>query len=181
MPPGYVIHNRPSAIVAIGEGKKLILFDGADISASTSLKEFVERDWASALAIHSLERMTLNGLDAVSAYAPLGHRDVRLVAIRFDRTQVYRFIVIGGPGSLAGFGGEVAELAQSFRRLSRDEARGVRPLRIRIHTVRDGDSVESLAATMPFATDRLERFRVLNNLDEKARIYPGQTVKLIAG
>jgi predicted Zn-dependent protease len=34
---------------------------------------------------------------------------------------------------------------------------------------------------MPFATDRLERFRVLNNLDEKARIYPGQTVKLIAG
>jgi predicted Zn-dependent protease len=181
MPPGYVIHNRPSAIVAIGEGKKLILFDGADISASTSLKEFVERDWASALAIHSLERMTLNGLDAVSAYAPLGHRDVRLVAIRFDRTQVYRFIVIGGPGSLAGFGGEVAELAQSFRRLSREEARGVRPLRIRIHTVRDGDSVESLAATMPFATDRLERFRVLNNLDEKARIYPGQTVKLIAG
>ncbi|NND49234.1 MAG: M48 family metalloprotease [Rhizobiales bacterium] len=181
MPPGYVIHNRPSAVVAIGEGKNLILFDGTGIAPSTSLSDFVESDWASALAIQSLDRMRLNGMEAVSAYAPLGHRDVRLVAIRFDEEQVYRFIALAPPGELAKFGGEVARLAHSFRKLSGSEARAVRPLSIKIHKVRAGDTIKSLARSMPFSTDRLERFRVLNNLDERARLVPGQMVKLISG
>jgi len=181
MPPGYAIHNRPTAVVAIGEGKNLILFDGTDIARSASLSDYVERDWASSLVIHSLERLNVNGLDAITAYAPLGHRDVRLVAIRFDRERVYRFIVLGAPGTLARFDGEVAELARSFSRLDEGAARSVRPLTIKIHKVRAGDSVESLAETMPFATDRLERFRVLNNLGPGARLQPGQTVKLVVG
>jgi predicted Zn-dependent protease len=179
-PEEYVIHTRPSAIVAIGEGNKLILFDGIEIDATNSLEAFVEHDWAPTLAIKTLDRMWIDGLEVVSAYVPLVHRDVRLIAIRFNKTKIYRFIVIDAPSTLATFDGEVALLANSFRRLSADEVLAVKPLRIKIRTVRDGDTVESLASTMPFATDRGRRFRILNNLDKNSRIFPGQSVKLIA-
>ena len=181
VPPGFVIHNRPTAVVAIGEGKNLILFDSADIGAEEELADFVERDWAAALAVRKVETLSVNGLDVATAYAPLGHRDVRLVAIRFDAERIYRFIVLGPPGLLEQFSGPVADLTNSFRRLAPGEARSVKPLRIKIHTIRPGETIEELANAMPFATDRLERFRALNNLGPGARLVPGGKVKLIVG
>jgi predicted Zn-dependent protease len=179
VPVGFTIHNRPSAVVALGENRDLILFDRAEMSPEVLLSDYLQKDWAAALPIRSIDSFRSNGVEAATAYAPLGNRDVRLVILR-DEESVYRFIVLATPGSLVEFAGPMRDLAMSFRRLSAAEARRVRPLRLVVRAVRGGETAESLSRNLPFSSHRLERFRVLNNLAPDETLRPGQLVKLIS-
>ena len=67
----------------------------------------------------------------------------------------------------------------SFRRLGVAQAASLRPLRLRVVEVAPRDTVESLAARMPFNEFRTERFRVLNGLSPRERVQPGQLVKIV--
>jgi len=51
--------------------------------------------------------------------------------------------------------------------------------RIRIVTVRAGDTVERLARQMAYPDHQLDRFAVLNGLDPEAALVPGTLVKLV--
>jgi predicted Zn-dependent protease len=62
--------------------------------------------------------------------------------------------------------------------MSVQESNAAKPLRMRIATVAEGDTVERLASRMP--TDRpLERFRILNGLGPGDRLKAGDQVKII--
>ena len=67
----------------------------------------------------------------------------------------------------------------SFRRLSGAEAAAIKPSRLRIHTVRRGETVSGLAARMPFSDLPEKRFRTLNGLAPGAGLKAGQKVKLV--
>jgi predicted Zn-dependent protease len=72
------------------------------------------------------------------------------------------------------------ETTYSFRNVSASEAAGWKPWRVRLHQVRAGDTVESLAARLPFDKLKVERFRAINGLGAGEALRPGQTVKLVA-
>ena len=181
VPPGFTIHNRPNAIVALGPNARVILFDGALVEDTMPMTDYLTREWADKFALTRVRPIRVNGLDAATGYASLGNREVRLVAIRQDGERVYRFIIMDGAGTLADFSGTYLKFINSFRQLSASEARAVQPLRIRIHTVRPGDTAESLGARLPFAKGRTERFRVLNGLEPGQQPRIGQRVKLVVG
>jgi predicted Zn-dependent protease len=67
----------------------------------------------------------------------------------------------------------------SFRRMSLAETSSAKPLRIRIVTVADGDTVEKLAAQMGIHDRAVERFRVINGLGPNDRVQPGDRVKIV--
>jgi predicted Zn-dependent protease len=69
--------------------------------------------------------------------------------------------------------------ASSFRKLSAGEAAQIKPLRVRVVTVKPGDSVSSLAKSMAFDDYQEQRFRVLNGLSANQGLTAGQHVKLI--
>ena len=97
----------------------------------------------------------------------------------FATGGIYRFLCVGPVGAAESFDRGFRSTAASFRRLSDAEARALRPMRIRVVTVRGNDTVASLARTMPFEDHREERFRVLNGLGPNDALTPGQRVKLI--
>ena len=70
--------------------------------------------------------------------------------------------------------------ATTFRRVSSGEADSVKPLRIRIVTVGFGDTTDKLAARMQVPDRHLERFLVLNGLDNTAKLKYGDKVKIIS-
>jgi len=181
VPPGFAIQNRPNAIIALGPNKSIILFDGALVDDTMPIADYLVRDWAENLTLSGVQKFRFNNLEAASGYASIGDREVRLVAIRQDAERVYRFIIMDQKGALAGFGGKYLKFVKSFRQLSLSEAKAIRPLRIRIRTVRPGDTAESLSARMPFAKRKAERFRVLNGLDRGEQPRVGQRVKLVVG
>jgi predicted Zn-dependent protease len=59
------------------------------------------------------------------------------------------------------------------------ESKAARPLRLRVVTVGNGDTVEQLASRMAVVDRKLERFRVLNGLEPGDRLNPGDLVKIV--
>jgi len=183
VPPGFVMFNSARRLVARGPGNSLIAFDAADpraVAQARSMADYVGRVWGGRLGLQSLERISVNGMEGATGAARLrtnsGTSDVRLVAIRKRQNRVYRFLFVT-PAQLTGqLATELQWTTFSFRRLSA----AIKPLRLRVVTVRAGDTPETFAEQMPFAEYRLERFLALNGLPYGARLQPGQRVKIVA-
>jgi predicted Zn-dependent protease len=66
------------------------------------------------------------------------------------------------------------------REVTPAEARELRPLRLRVVTAREGDTVDSLAGTMGGVDRPREHFLMLNGLPRGASPTPGQAYKVTA-
>ena len=64
--------------------------------------------------------------------------------------------------------------------MSASEASQAQPLRVRVRTVRLGETVDDLARRMPFDDYQVQRFLALNGMKPGDRLVPGQLVKIIA-
>jgi predicted Zn-dependent protease len=126
------------------------------------------------------QRTTVNGVPA--AYTQLRGSsgstqvDVTVFAYQLGPSQAVHFTTIAAAGR--GTGGLNAAFT-SLRRLSSAEAAAIRPRYVRVHTVRPGETVRTLAGRMAYTDAPLERFLVLNRLDANAALQPGTKVKLI--
>jgi predicted Zn-dependent protease len=73
-------------------------------------------------------------------------------------------------------------VAQSFRRLTEDEAKGLRGQRITLVTARSGERPEDIVVNhMPQVPQGLERFYILNGLGPDEMLVPGQSYKVVSG
>jgi predicted Zn-dependent protease len=144
---------------------------------------YMTQVWAKGVALQGVEAITINGMAAatgqVSVQSRGGPRDLRLVAIRYDDNAVYRLLFITPPKLTDSLSLPFRETTYSFRTLSAAEAAALKPWRMVRHTVRPGEMAASVAARMPFADYRLERFRVFNGLSETSTLPAGATVKTV--
>lgn len=186
VPANFVVTNTPSRVVAQGPDGATILFDRApDKDAGISdMRDYVVRVWGGKMQLTPVEGITVNGMPGATATTRVntsqGAMDARLVAIREQPGRTYRFVFLSRPESTAGLSAGYRETTYSFRRLSDAQAQAVKPLRIRVVTVRQGDTVESLAQRMAVDPYKVETFRIINGLQPKETPAPGTRVKLIA-
>jgi predicted Zn-dependent protease len=183
VPSGFVMINRPRSVIALGPKGSLIAFDMARAPNMPDPATYIGRDW-DGLRLTHLERIEVNGMQGATGAARVqtraGMADVRLVAIRADPTRLYRFIFFMPPRLAGQLAAEMKRTVYSFRRLTEAGAAAVEPLRIRVVTVKPGDTARSLAASMPFAGFQLEHFLVLNQIDPNTPLKPGQKLKIVA-
>jgi predicted Zn-dependent protease len=180
VPRGFQIINQPNQVLAQAkEGDGLIAFNRARVEGSL-------RDWFldhTKAQFEDVEKIDVNGMEGatgVTQGAVNGEKaDLRVVLIRFDRETVYQFIFATPPGR-DRYARAFRETTYSFHKLSRSEASGFEPERVEVVTVRQGDTVESLARQMGDDEFAEERFRLLNGLDEGDRPRAGEKVKIIA-
>ena len=184
VPPGFLMRNTPRAVVATHRNGTAVRFDGAKGKGVGSMVRYLADDWLGDVNLDDVERVTINGMEAATgstrANTNQGQRDVRAIAIRYDAKTIYRFLILTPPNQTAAMSQGLRRMTFSFRPLSKREIANIRPLRIRIHTVEPGDTVASLAATLPYEDFREERFRVLNGLAPNEGLEAGRLVKLIA-
>ena len=183
-PPGYRLRNGPHAVVGTHPTGALLRFDEARLKdPAIGTSRYLREVWASQVPLDRIERLAIDGLDAVAARTRVrtsaGVRDIRLVAIRAAPRRLYRFFFVTPPDRTKEFAAPFRQMMASFRRLSQRQAANLRPLRLRVVEVASADTVESLAARMPFNDFRVERFRVLNGLRSGERLRPGQLVKIV--
>ncbi|RMD61060.1 MAG: hypothetical protein D6826_10945 [Alphaproteobacteria bacterium] len=183
VPAGFRLVNTSRAVLAKGPDGAVIVFDRARKPFAGAMTAYLTRVWAQGVALSDVEAITINGLAAATGWTRLntrrGVRDVRLVAIRSDDDAIYRMLFVTTPAQTTALELDLRRTTYSFRRLSPAEAAALKPLRLRIHTVRPGETVTGLAAHMAFPDHRLERFLVLNGLARDARLTPGDKVKLV--
>jgi len=183
VPKGFTLLNSPKKVAAKGPDDSVIIFDMAKRQGQSSMTGYLSAVWAEGVDLDRVETITINGLAAATGAVRVptrqGDRDFRLVAIRGPGEQVYRLQFVTAPKQTARLADGLKRTTYSFRRLSAAEAKRLKPYRIRLYRVRAGDTPSGIARRMPFETHQLDRFLVLNGLDEKAVLRSGQSVKVI--
>ena len=92
--------------------------------------------------------------------------------------QVYRLLT-AAPTASNQLDATAQTVGGSFKLLSAREKASLKPLRVRVVTVKPGQTVGSIAATMVGVDRKLELFRVLNALAPGASVSTGDKVKII--
>ncbi len=183
VPPRFRLTNMSKAVVADGPDEVRIILDSVTVKDINDPLSYITKRWMSGINLHKIERININGLDAATARARIkrngGFVDARFVAIRFDTSTIYRLLFISEPSKTANLEIDFRSTTYSFRRLDAEEAASLKPFRIRIVAIREGDDLDSLVARMPSQTYAKEWFLVLNGLTETAPLQVGRLVKLL--
>lgn len=177
-PAGYQLENTARAVLGTtSDGNRRLLFDAIEPAAGQSLEEVLRSTWSDQIETGSIETVSVNGASAAIATSRGKDWSFRLAAIRIG-TGTYRLIMAGKTLT--------PDLDQAFRRtldsvqaLSPDQAQVLKPLRLRIVTAGEGDSVERLAARMALGEDSAERFLVLNGLERGEALRAGAAYKIV--
>jgi predicted Zn-dependent protease len=181
-PNGFLLNNSARKVSISGQSGQGELSTGP---YRGNLDSYVRSVFAglgqgsTSIPLDEVRRTTINGIPAAFAQARVNSGgslvDVVVFAYDFGGDQAFHFLTI----TAAGQSGVFDPLFRSMRRISANEAASIRPRRIVIHTVRPGDTLQSLSGRMAYPNARLERFLVLNGLGANASPMPGEKVKLV--
>ena len=64
--------------------------------------------------------------------------------------------------------------------MSPAELENLKPLRIRLHTVKKGDTIDSISRTMAVSKFAVDRFKLLNGVSQDSDLVIGKKVKIIS-
>jgi predicted Zn-dependent protease len=179
-PAGYKIDNGSDSVTVAGSGGQAQFRAAA---ATTDLSAFVRARLGELGARDTTEvelrSSQVNGLQmvqgTVSATSNGRAVDATVVAYRFP-SATYYFVVVTPSGSRLG---AFAGMASSVGELSSQAAAAIKGKRIRIVTVKAGDTIDSLARQMAYPDYQRERFVTLNALEGTPTLTPGRLVKLV--
>ncbi|WP_369807033.1 M48 family metalloprotease [Ancylobacter radicis] len=178
-PEGFALENTSQAVLgASASGREALRLDAVRVPGDQSLAQYLSSGWIEGVEVSSVESLVLNGFPAATAVARGEQWSFRMFAIRFG-SDVYRLIFAARELTPA-LDQSFRQAAETFRRVSIEEAENVKPLRIRIVTAGITDTPEKLAARMDTQDKGLERFLILNGLDRGAKLAYGEKYKIVA-
>lgn len=183
-PPGFQLLNGPNQVVGQSQQGGLLRFDMQQVGAGLSPERYIAEDWAAGRALAGLQSTTINGFPAATASTTLAAdgqppATAWLLALRGGGEAMYRFLFLAPSAAAAQIMPGFHPTMQSFRRTTPEDRALAKPQKLRIVTVRPGDTVERLADRMAFPDSRLERFLTLNSLQAGARLEPNRLVKIV--
>jgi predicted Zn-dependent protease len=177
-PEGFLLENSNEAVFGVREPENEALrLDSVRAPAMQSLEAYLQSGWVDGLLPSSIKRDTINGLPAVTAVARAGEWNFKLAVIQVGE-DLYRLIFAARSLTEESERRFMASI-QSFRRLSPDEARDVRGLKILIVTAGPGDTANSLSGRMVTPNRPFEYFILLNGLDQSLPLTVGEKYKIV--
>ncbi|WP_245454319.1 M48 family metalloprotease [Aquabacter cavernae] len=178
-PEGFTLENTSQAVLgANGSGTEALRLDAVRVSGDQSLGQYLASGWIDGVEVNSVESLSVNGFSAATAVARGEQWSFRMFAIRFG-SDVYR-LIFAARNLTPELDKQFRAAAETFRRVSSDEADSVKPLRLRTVSVGLGDTVEKMAGRMQVPDRPLERFLILNGLDRDSKLKYGEKLKIVA-
>lgn len=177
VPSNFSIDNTAQAVTASGPGEMAIRFDGVALDSKIALTDYIRSGWVAGLEPASVRSETINGNEAAIASARAGGWQFDITIIRAGG-QVYRLLT-AAPLANTSINVVARSVGGTFRVLTPDEKASLKPLKVRIATVKPGDTVGSLAARMGDVDRKVDLFRLLNGLSPVASVSAGDKVKII--
>ncbi|HEX8261283.1 MAG TPA: M48 family metalloprotease [Allosphingosinicella sp.] len=184
-PPGFTLTNSPQAILIDGPDGLRGEFAGGAIPPG-GLEAYAEAVFAALLRgvpaqAAPAQRVRINGVPALLTTVRVQTRDgaIELALAAYDGGggKAYHFLLVAPPADAAH--AAIGALAGSFRLLSADEARSLRPRRIRTVRVTAGENAASIARHMA-SEHPLDHFLMLNGRSAGEPLRPGELVKIVA-
>ena len=147
------------------------------------MESYLTGVWAKNTSLADVETIDVNGMQGATGLTRIRNKtgtfDARLVAIRHDPDNIYRFMFLTPPAQTAALSAELRRTTFSFRQLTAADRARYGPWRIEMRVVRRNDTVAQLSRNMPMAGPKDEWFRVLNGMNPGQEPIPGQVVKVV--
>ena len=181
VPRGFTIRNKGEAALATGPDEMAVRFDiaaragGQDAAAAA---EYIASGWVNGLDASSIRSGTVNGMPVATARASAGAWNFAVAVFAAD-DRFFRFITAAPRGQKPD--SVARSVTASFRRLGEKERAALKPLRLALHTVKAGETVKSLAASMPTGEGSQALLRTLNALDAQSEPKVGDVLKVVKG
>lgn len=179
VPEGFVIDNARDAVLATGADGTALRFDAVRLPEGADLGGYLASGWVNGFEEGSIRRFTIRGLPAASAIARAKGWAFRIAVVQVNSGAAYRFI-FANEIDTESFAKAAEETVASFRQLDPSEAAKLSSLRVRLVTIRPGDSHVSLARRMRGVDRPLDLFRALNDLNAGEPLPAGMKVKIIS-
>ncbi len=181
VPSGYGMQNSTQAVIINGTGGKAMF---STLAYSGNKQAYVDAAFKSIagdqkLNYGAISQTTVNGIPAFYSTATVatqngGSNSITVFGYEFSNSQAFHFVTIA-PANASPFD----SMYQSVRKLTKAEADGIKPRKIKIVTVGKGDTTSSLAAKMAYRDLQVERFMALNGLQNGAILQSGRKVKIV--
>jgi len=183
VPNGFTIENGTRAVSIVGQSAQAQFTAtsfGGDLDAYVR-GIFTQLGGQGGAPSVTLQRSTVNGLPVVSGAAVMSNQrgtrlDVTVLAYQFGPGTAYHFVMVTPAGQGLG---AFSPMVGSMRRMTDAEVSAIRPRRVHLVTVRQGDTVQGLAARMAYEDRQVERFQVLNALTGSTPLRVGSRVKIV--
>ncbi|HEX5363622.1 MAG TPA: M48 family metalloprotease [Gallionella sp.] len=171
-PETWMVHNLPNALVAIspqGEAQMQLKLDAKPVGTPD---EYARRKVGGSARIESFD---VNGLPAALAELPGSIAGV----IYLDKQAFVVQAQAKTKEALAARRDEIVGTIRSFHKLTAEERKLVKPLAIRIITVKAGDTYAALAKHSPLGKSAESYLRLMNANYPEGEPQPGQRIKIV--
>jgi predicted Zn-dependent protease len=180
-PAGYRLTNSSQAVLVQGPGAQAMFAAGRPGSARDLRGEacqVLREATGGAATAGEVQALRSGGFEGVSLWgeAQSNAGPVELMVAVFPAgRETLHFVTLAPRGQ----GRPMVDLVQSFHRLSAAEMAEARPRRVRVVTVKPGETTASLAARMAVPEFPRETFEAINGLRGGDGLRPGDRVKLV--
>ncbi|MET3559360.1 putative Zn-dependent protease [Bartonella japonica] len=178
VPNNFIIENSARTVWASGPDKIAIRFDVIPNPTEISASDYLKSGWMIGLDESSISPITIQGLPGAHAHAAHKQWQFDVVVLLFNE-HVFRFLT-AAPHHSQDFEEIAKRTVESFHPLSYAQLKKLKPLRIRVIRVQEGENVASLAHKMPNTPHKEKLFRILNGLSPTQTLRTGTKVKIIA-
>ena len=177
VPEGFRIDNKADAVMATGPNDLAVRFDGVSESSRRSLSDYMASGWVTGLIPGSIRETRIAGFPAATARARADRWDFDVTVVKVD-DRIYRFLT-AAPLDSPALEPTAQKLRSSFRKLTAGEARALQPLRIRVVTAKQGDSITTLSGRMRGTDRKVDLFKLLNSIGPGDSVIIGNRYKIV--
>ncbi len=178
-PDGFTLENASQAVRGINAGgDEALRLDTVKVPPSKGLAAYIASGWFDGVIGPSIRTLNIDGMQAAVATASAGEWHFRVAVIRFDEERVCRLIFAARLLTKEATDRFQASI-QSFHRVSQEELRAARPLRLAIVTAKPGDTAETLAAGMAVPSRALDYFLLINGLARGEPLRSSEQYKIV--
>jgi predicted Zn-dependent protease len=186
-PDGWEVVNGPQQVVANEPGTKhfMLLDLVRETGGARSLGDVAVSSMRSAgfRQISAAGAGRVHGLDAWAGtfegqLQQVGPVVARVVVVAHER-NVYRLIGFAPRETFDRIVGDVQRSQESFRALGREEAADIRPNRLDLYTVREGDTWQTIAQRRGEGIVNASTLAIMNGFPPAEQPRPGDRVKIV--
>jgi predicted Zn-dependent protease len=174
LPYGFRSEKTQGVLISRGHHESAIRFDFPTVANSLTLEQYIRSGWVVGLETSSIRTTRMNGFDVVTATARAENWQFHAVILR-KNGKTYRFLS-AAPHDFKDLKLITDQVVASFKILTNLEKARIKPLRVRIVRIKQGEAVAQLIDKMFESDYKSELFYLLNGAKE----FPaGSRVKII--
>jgi predicted Zn-dependent protease len=180
-PANWRVSNQPTQLIAASpEQNALMRVTIAQATTSRSPKEFIEQNYGEIRNGRSISGGEEGYTGFTRIDSPFGRQQTARISVIFKGNQAYQFLSVAQTAELLQqYDADMLATASSTRGLKRDERELASAQKLKLITVKPGDTFEKLAKNSPIKEDAADHLRLLNGLYPDGQPTVGQRIKIV--